>query len=37
MWAGGEKVYAYEGAKYLGELTASINDTDGTYGVHFAI
>ena len=31
MWAGGEKVYAYEGAKYLGELTASINDTDGTY------
>ena len=31
MWAGGEKVYAYEGIKYLGELTASIDGTDGTY------
>lgn len=31
MWAGGEMVYAYEGTKYLGELSASIDDTDGTY------
>ena len=31
MWAGGEQVYAYEGSEYLGALTASIDDTDGTY------
>lgn len=30
MWSEGDKVYAYDGTTYLGELTASIADTDGT-------
>lgn len=31
MWNEGDKVYAYDGTTYLGELTASIKETDGTY------
>ena len=31
MWNEGDKVYAYDGTSYLGELTASIAETDGTY------
>ena len=31
MWNEGDKVYAYDGKVYLGRLTASIAETDGTY------
>lgn len=31
MWSGDETVYVYDGAEYLGYLTASIEGTDGTY------
>lgn len=31
MWNEGDKVYAYDGTSYLGVLTASIAETDGTY------
>lgn len=31
MWNEGDKVYVYDGTTYLGFLTASIEETDGTY------
>ncbi|MCQ2065437.1 MAG: DUF1566 domain-containing protein [Bacteroidaceae bacterium] len=31
MWNGGESVYVYDGLEYLGCLTASVAETDGTY------
>lgn len=31
LWQGDEAVYAYEGTKYLGKLTATKGDADGTY------
>ena len=31
LWQGDEAVYAYEGTKYLGKLTATKGDTEGTY------
>ena len=30
-WNNGDKVYAYDGTAYLGELTASVEETDRTY------
>lgn len=30
-WNNGDKVYAYDGTDYLGELTASVEETDRTY------
>lgn len=30
-WNNGDKVYAYDGKTYLGELTASVEETDRTY------